>query len=201
MSSAGRCWCRRRRSRTTISRSGSFAGISVVAGAVQERDSSRREDDERRVSGDIRGGPWLYWRSHLPRPQPTHRKETEMKPKEFSMTLTKNKQLDNPTNECPHCTMPLGIEESKIVYQWNRCEQCNVELVRRDKETPSKYKSRRFCSRKCSSASCRVPAQPANCKYCFELLVLRDGEPMSQFKVRRVCSASCPESPRWKKQK
>lgn len=93
------------------------------------------------------------------------------------------------------------------------CEECGVVMAQGDKEAPSRWKNRRFCTRLCTSRNtvrvanlARLGREAARTEDlstrvcirdgCEQVLVRRANEKLNRFQARESCSLSCANSVR-----
>lgn len=72
------------------------------------------------------------------------------------------------------------------------CEGCGKEYEQRDAESPSRFRSRKFCGTECRQVAQRVDRSVAKqCEGCGKSFHCREDEVGWRFKQRRSCSADC----------
>lgn len=93
------------------------------------------------------------------------------------------------------------------------CEECGVVMHQGDKEAPSRWKDRRFCTRLCTSRNtvrtanlARLGREAARVEDlstrvcirdgCEQVLVRRANEKLNRFQARESCSVGCANSVR-----
>lgn len=79
----------------------------------------------------------------------------------------------------------------------HNCIICNNPIIKQPGDTPSRYKTRKYCSKACASKhpiKTRKAYEPNYCQYCGGLIEKKKFESINRYSSRNYCSNKCAKA-------